>query len=206
MIQAFLDGVDVHASTASKVFNVPLEEVTSDLRRKAKAVNFGLAYGQGAFGLAQNLNISRTEAKEIIDNYFEKYPGIRTYMDQSVAEAKAKGYSETILGRKRYLPDINAGNQAVRAGAERNAINTPIQGSAADIIKLAMIHIQAELKKKKTRSKMILQVHDELVFDVHRDELEEVTAMVKDKMSNAVKLEVPLLVEAGVGENWLEAH
>lgn len=206
MIQAFLDGVDVHASTASKVFNVPLEEVTSDLRRKAKAVNFGLAYGQGAFGLAQNLNISRTEAKEIIDNYFEKYPGIRTYMDQSVAEAKAKGYSETILGRKRYLPDINSGNQAVRAGAERNAINTPIQGSAADIIKLAMIHIQEELKKTKSKSKMILQVHDELVFDVHRDELEEVKSMVKDKMSHAVELEVPLLVEAGIGENWLEAH
>ena len=205
MIQAFLDGVDVHASTASKVFNVPLEEVTSDLRRKAKAVNFGLAYGQGAFGLAQNLNI-RTEAKEIIDNYFEKYPGIRTYMDQSVAEAKAKGYSETILGRKRYLPDINSGNQAVRAGAERNAINTPIQGSAADIIKLAMIHIQEELKKKKSKSKMILQVHDELVFDVHRDELEEVKSMVKDKMSHAVELEVPLLVEAGIGKNWLEAH
>jgi DNA polymerase-1 len=206
MIQAFLDGEDIHASTASKVFGVPLAEVTTDLRRKAKAVNFGLAYGQGAFGLAMNLNISRTEAKEIIDNYFDKYPGIKKYMDESIAEARKKGYSETILGRKRDLPDINAGNNTVRAQAERNAVNTPIQGAAADVIKLAMIHIQAEMKKKKTRSKMILQVHDELVFDVHHSELDYMKAMVVEKMSKAVELEVPLLVEAGVGKNWLEAH
>ena len=206
MIQAFLDGEDIHASTASKVFGVPLAEVTSDLRRKAKAVNFGLAYGQGAFGLAMNLNISRTEAKEIIDNYFEKYPGIKRYMDESIADARAKGYSETILGRKRDLPDINAGNNTVRAQAERNAVNTPIQGAAADVIKLAMIHIQAEMKKKKTRSKMILQVHDELVFDVHHSELDYMKEMVVEKMSKAVELDVPLLVEAGVGKNWLEAH
>jgi DNA polymerase I len=206
MIQAFLDGEDIHASTASKVFGVPLVEVTTDLRRKAKAVNFGLAYGQGAFGLAMNLNISRAEAKEIIDNYFDKYPGIKKYMDESIADARKKGYSETILGRKRELPDINAGNNTVRAQAERNAVNTPIQGSAADVIKLAMIHIQAEMKKKKTRSKMILQVHDELVFDVHHSELDYMKAMVVEKMSKAVELEVPLLVEVGFGENWLEAH
>jgi len=206
MIQAFLDGEDIHASTASKVFGVPLAEVTADLRRKAKAVNFGLAYGQGAFGLAANLNISRTEAKEIIDNYFEKYPGIKSYMDQSIAEAREKGYSETILGRKRDLPDINALNNTVRAQAERNAVNTPIQGAAADVIKVAMIDIQAEMKKKRTRSKMILQVHDELVFDVHEDELDYMKAMVVEKMSKAVELDVPLLVEAGFGKNWLEAH
>ena len=206
MIQAFLDGEDIHASTASKVFGVPLVEVTTDLRRKAKAVNFGLAYGQGAFGLAMNLNISRAEAKEIIDNYFDKYPGIKKYMDESIADARKKGYSETILGRKRELPDINAGNNTVRAQAERNAVNTPIQGSAADVIKLAMIHIQAEMKKKKTRSKMILQVHDELVFDVHHSELDYMKAMVVEKMSKAVELELPLLVEVGFGENWLEAH
>jgi len=206
MIQAFLDGEDIHASTASKVFGVPLAEVTADLRRKAKAVNFGLAYGQGAFGLAANLNISRTEAKEIIDNYFEKYPGIKSYMDQSIAEAREKGYSETILGRKRDLPDINALNNTVRAQAERNAVNAPIQGAAADVIKVAMIDIQAEMKKKRTRSKMILQVHDELVFDVHEDELDYMKGMVVEKMSKAVELDVPLLVEAGFGKNWLEAH
>lgn len=206
MIQAFLDGEDIHSATASKVFGVPLAEVSSDLRRKAKAVNFGLAYGQGAFGLAQNLGIKRGEAKEIIDNYFEKYPGIKSYMDTAVESAREKGYSETIMGRKRNLPDINGRNAVVRSGAERNAVNTPIQGSAADIIKVAMIDIQSEMNAKKTRSKMILQVHDELVFDVHRDELDYMKEMVVDKMSNAVQLEVPLLVEAGIGKDWLEAH
>ncbi|NND93499.1 MAG: DNA polymerase I [Flavobacteriales bacterium] len=206
MIQAFLAGEDIHSATASKVFGVPLDEVTGDLRRKAKAVNFGLAYGQGAFGLAQNLGIKRNEAKEIIDNYFEKYPGIKNYMDQAIESARKTGYSETILGRKRNLPDINGRNAAVRAGAERNAINTPIQGSAADIIKVAMVDIQREMKSKQTRSKMILQVHDELVFDVHIDELDYMKSMVVDKMSSAVELDVPLLVEAGVGKDWLEAH
>lgn len=206
MIQAFLDGVDIHSATASKVFGVPLEDVTTDLRRKAKAVNFGLAYGQGAFGLAQNLNISRTEAKEIIDNYFEKYPGIKGYMEIAIKDAREKGYSETIMGRKRNLPDINGANATVRAAAERNAVNTPIQGSAADVIKVAMINIDKEMRKRELRSKMLLQVHDELVFDVHKEELEELKAMVIEKMSGAVELEVPLLVEAGVGENWLEAH
>jgi DNA polymerase-1 len=206
MIGAFLDGVDIHSATASKVFGVPLDEVTSELRRKAKAVNFGLAYGQGAFGLAQNLNISRTEAKEIIDNYFAKYPGIKNYMDIAVKDARENGYSETIMGRKRNLPDINGRNATVRAGAERNAVNTPIQGSAADIIKVAMIDIQSEMKAKGTKSKMILQVHDELVFDVHKDELDYMREMVVTKMRGAADLAVPLLVEAGVGENWLEAH
>ncbi len=206
MIQAFLDGVDIHSSTASKVFGVALEDVTSELRRKAKAVNFGLAYGQGAFGLAQNLGISRTEAKEIIDNYFDKYPGIKDYMDMAIKDAREKGYSETIMGRKRNLPDINGANATVRAGAERNAVNTPIQGSAADVIKVAMIDIDKELRKRELRSKMLLQVHDELVFDAHNDEVAELKALVTEKMSGAVKLEVPLLVEAGIGNNWLEAH
>jgi DNA polymerase-1 len=206
MINAFLEGIDVHSATASKVFGVALEDVTPDLRRKAKAVNFGLAYGQGAFGLAQNLNISRTEAKEIIDNYFAKYPGIKGYMDMAINDAREKGYSETIMGRKRNLPDINGANGTVRAAAERNAVNTPIQGSAADVIKVAMIDIDKELRKRALRSKMLLQVHDELVFDVLKEELEEVQSMVSEKMSGAVALEVPLLVEVGVGDNWLEAH
>lgn len=206
MIQAFKDGLDIHRSTAAKVFGLEMDEVTSDLRRKAKAVNFGLAYGQGAFGLAQNLGISRKEAKEIIDNYFEKYPGIKTYMDQSIAQARENGYSETLLGRKRALPDINGRNNTVRAAAERNAINTPIQGSAADIIKVAMVDIHKEMGQRQLRSKMTLQVHDELVFDVHKDELEEVRALVTERMTGAADLAVPLVVESGVGSDWLEAH
>ncbi len=206
MIQAFLNGEDIHSATASRVFGVPLADVTGTLRRKAKAVNFGLAYGQGAFGLAQNLGIKRSEAKDIIENYFEKYPGIKRYMEEAVESAREKGYSETIMGRKRNLPDINGRNAVVRAGAERNAVNTPIQGSAADIIKVAMVDIQAEMNAEQTKSKMILQVHDELVFDIHIDELEYMKEMIVDKMSNAVKLDVPLLVEAGIGDDWLEAH
>ena len=206
MIKAFEDGEDIHSSTASKVFGVPLKDVDREMRRKAKAVNFGLAYGQSAFGLAQSLGISRSEAREIIDNYFEKYPGIHDYMDESVAFAKKHGYAKTILGRKRNLPDINSKNHTVRSFAERNAINTPIQGSAADIIKKAMIDIHEGFATKKFRSRMILQVHDELVFEVYKDELDAVKDFVVDKMSGAIKLKVPLVVDTGTGMNWLEAH
>lgn len=206
MISAFQQGLDIHAATAAKVYNVALEEVTREQRGAAKAVNFGIIYGQSAFGLAQNLNISRTEAKEIIDNYFKQYPNIRKLMDDNIAFAKDKGYVETIMGRRRYLKDINSSNAVVRGHAERNAINAPIQGSAADIIKMAMIDLWKEMKKHGYKSKMLLQVHDELVFDVLKEELTEFRKFVIDKMENAVKLSVPLVVEAESGQNWLEAH
>jgi len=207
MLDAFKRGEDIHATTASKVFGVPLAEVSKDMRRKAKAVNFGLAYGQSAFGLAQNLGISRSESKEIIDNYFSKFPGIKKYMTDTVEFARSHGYIETIMKRRRYLRDINSKNQTVRAQAERNAINSPIQGSAADMIKLAMIHIHDEMRKRKMKSKMLLQVHDELVFDLHKKEEKEVKELVEDKMKNAMPaLTVPIEVGVGVGVNWLEAH
>ncbi len=207
MMEAFNRGEDIHASTASKVFGVPLEDVTKEMRRRAKAVNFGLAYGQSAFGLSQTLGISRTESKDIIDNYFEKFPGIKNYMTETVAFARDHGYIETIMKRRRYLRDINSKNQTVRAQAERNAINSPIQGSAADMIKLAMIHIYDEMEQRKLKSKMLLQVHDELVFDVHKSEQDELRALVEDKMKHALPdLPVPVEVGMGVGENWLEAH
>jgi DNA polymerase-1 len=206
MIKAFQKGQDIHAATASKVFHVALDEVTRDQRSAAKAVNFGIIYGQGAFGLAQNLGISRTEAKGIIDGYFEQYSSIKTYMDNAVIEARDKGYVETIMKRRRYLSDINSANAVVRGFAERNAINAPIQGSAADVIKLAMIAVRKELDKKDYKSRMILQVHDELVFDVHKDEVDEIKGLVKKAMENAVKLEVPMEVEMETGANWLDAH
>jgi DNA polymerase-1 len=206
MIEAFSKGEDIHSSTAAKVFGVSKDEVDREMRTKAKAVNFGIAYGQGAFGLAQNLNISRTEAKEIIDNYFAKFAGIRTYMNEVVEQAREHGYVETIMGRRRLLRNINSANQVVRGQSERLAINAPIQGSAADIIKIAMIDIQEEMRKRQMKSKLLLQVHDELVFDAHRDELDELKPMVEAKMSGAVQLKVPLVVDTGVGENWLEAH
>src|SRR5690606_9596471 len=186
MISAFKNGEDIHAATAAKVFNVPLSEVDRNMRGKAKAVNFGIIYGVSAFGLSQNLNISRTEAKEIIDTYFEQYPDIKAYMDNSIAFAKEKGYVETIMKRRRLLPDINSNNPVVRGHAERNAINAPIQGSAADIIKIAMINIYDEIETQQLKSKMLLQVHDELIFDVHLSELEKMQQIVKDKMENAV--------------------
>ena len=177
------------------------------MRRRAKAVNFGLAYGQSAFGLSQTLGISRSESKEIIDNYFEKFPGIKNYMTETVAFAREHGYIETIMKRRRYLRDINSKNQTVRSQAERNAINSPIQGSAADMIKLAMIHIYDEMLHRNLKSKMLLQVHDELVFDVHKTEQDELRALVEDKMKHALPdLPVPVEVGMGVGENWLEAH
>lgn len=206
MLTAFNEGKDIHSATAAKVFNVALEEVDRDMRGKAKAVNFGIIYGVSAFGLAQNLNISRTEAKEIIDTYFEQYPNIKSYMDSNIALAKEKGYVETIMKRKRILPDINSNNPVVRGHAERNAINAPIQGSAADIIKIAMINIFASFEEKQLKSKMLLQVHDELIFDVHLSELKQVQEIVKDKMENAVKLNVALDVEMNHADNWLAAH
>ena len=206
MIAAFKDGQDIHAATAAKVFGVKLEEVDRDMRSKAKAVNFGLMYGQSAFGLADNLGISRTEARDIIEEYFKQFPTIRAYMDQNIQFAKQNGYVETIMGRRRYLRDINSNNQTVRGYAERNAINAPIQGSAADIIKVAMINIYAEIQKRQLKSKLLLQVHDELVFDAHKDELDELKKLVSEKMVNAVNLEVPMVVDMGVGQNWLQAH
>jgi DNA polymerase-1 len=206
MMEAFKQGQDIHAATAAKVFGVKLEEVDRDMRSKAKAVNFGLMYGQSAFGLADNLGISRTEAKDIIEEYFKQFPTIRGYMDSNIQFAKQNGYVETIMGRRRYLSDINSNNQTVRGYAERNAINAPIQGSAADIIKMAMINVHSEMHKRKMKSKLLLQVHDELVFDAHKDELDELKDLVSEKMVNAVNLEVPMVVDMGTGQNWLEAH
>jgi DNA polymerase-1 len=206
MVKAFMDGVDIHAATASKVFGVDLADVDREMRSKAKAVNFGISYGQGAFGLSQNLNISRKEAKSIIDNYFEQFAGLKTFQEANIEFARANGYVETIMGRRRYLKDIHSANAVVRGFAERNAINAPIQGSAADIIKVAMIDIHNEFQKQGFKSKMIMQVHDELVFDAHRDELEIIKPIVEDKMQNAVKLIVPLKVDMDTGNNWLEAH
>ena len=206
MQEAFVNGEDIHTATAAKVFGVKKEAVDREMRSKAKAVNFGIIYGVSAFGLSQNLNIPRKEAKEIIDTYFEKYPKLKAYMDNNVVLAKEKGYVETIMQRRRILKDINSNNAIVRGHAERNAVNAPIQGSAADIIKIAMINIHNEFEKQQFKSKMLLQVHDELVFDVYKPELEQIKAVVKDKMENAVKLAVPLDVEMNAAENWLLAH
>ncbi len=206
MIDAFRNKRDIHTTTAAKVFKVALDQVTPDMRRKAKEVNFGILYGSTAFGLAQNLGISRTEASEIIESYFREFSGIKRYMDDSINQAWEQEYVETILGRRRYLRDINSRNITTRGFAERNAINAPIQGSAADIIKIAMINIHHWLQKEKLKTKMILQVHDELVFDVHKEEEGVVKSKVIELMKNAVLLEVPMEVEVGVGRNWLEAH
>jgi len=206
MLEAFKSGQDIHAATAAKVYGVPLESVSSDMRRKAKMVNFGIIYGISGFGLSQRLSVPRKEADELITNYFQTYPGIRQFMHETVEKARSQGYIETILHRRRYLADIDSRNQTLRGQAERNAINSPIQGSAADLIKLAMINIQAEMKKLGMRSRMTLQVHDELVFDALRSEVDELKPMVIEKMRNAYDLGVPLDVEAGAGENWLEAH
>lgn len=206
MCEAFKSGQDIHAATAARVFGVELSAVTSEHRRKAKMVNFGIIYGISAFGLADRLNIPRAEAKEIIETYFKQYPGIRDFMDKAVEGAKAKGFVETVLGRRRYLKDIHSANFTVRGFAERNAINAPIQGSAADMIKLAMIGVHKELNQGNFKSKMLLQVHDELVFDLHRNEVEQVQSIVKEQMEKALDVGVPVLVEMGTGENWLQAH
>lgn len=206
MITAFRENQDIHSITASKIYKVPLEEVTSGMRRKAKTANFGIIYGISAFGLSERLNISRSEAKELIDGYFENFHRVKAFMDESIDVARDKGYVETIKGRRRYLSDINSANAVVRGVAERNAINAPIQGSAADIIKVAMINIHKELQAQKLQAEMILQVHDELNFDVPKNELEIVKAIVKDKMEHAVEIGLPLTVEMNAAENWLEAH
>lgn len=206
MTEAFRNGEDIHAATASKIFGIPISEVTPEMRRKAKTANFGILYGISAFGLAQRLNIPRGEAKQLIDDYFANFSMIRKYMDSQLVLARQRGYVETIMGRKRYLSDINSANATVKAFAERNAINAPIQGSAADIIKVAMININKRFAEKGLQSKMILQVHDELNFDVLKTELAEVEEVVKTEMEHAVKLDVPLEVEIGAAENWLLAH
>ena len=206
MIEAFKNGEDIHASTASKVFNVPLQEVTREQRSNAKTVNFGIIYGVSAFGLSNQTDLSRAEAKELIETYYKTYPKLRNYISEQIEFARENGYVQTVLGRRRYLKDINGSNAIVRGAAERNAVNAPIQGSAADIIKIAMINIHRKLEEGKYKSKMLLQVHDELVFDVYKPELEELKTMIKTEMENAYKLSVPLDVELGVGNNWLEAH
>jgi DNA polymerase-1 len=206
MLEAFQNGEDIHAATASKIFKVALEDVTREQRNRAKTANFGMIYGISAFGLSQRLSISRTEAKDLIDGYFDTYKGVKAYMDKCIEQAREKGYVETIYGRKRYLPDINSNNQIVRGLAERNAINAPIQGSAADVIKAAMIAINKQMTEKGLKSQMIIQVHDELNFDVYKPELDTMKAIVKDCMENIIKLSVPLEVDMGVGQNWLEAH
>ena len=206
LIEAFNAGQDIHAATAAKIFHKALEEVTSDERRKAKTANFGIIYGISAFGLAERLDVSRTEAKELIDGYFLTYPGVKEYMEKSIAMAREKGYTETIFKRRCYLPDINSNNANVRGNAERNAINSPIQGSAADIIKIAMIRVYQRMKAEGIRSKMILQVHDELCFTVLPEEKDRLQQMVVEEMQNAVQMRIPLIADTGWGSNWLEAH
>ena len=206
MSEAFREGLDIHAATAARVYKVPIEQVTKDMRRHAKAVNFGIIYGMSAFGLAERLGISRTEAASIIENYFKEYVGIQQYIKNNIEFARQHGYVETMLGRRRYLRDINAHNSVVRNFAERNAVNAPIQGSSADMIKIAMSNIYKAMNDKQLQSKMILQVHDELVFDTCLDELEVLKEIVNDKMVNALPLNIPVVVELNTGENWLEAH
>ncbi|MEZ7516279.1 DNA polymerase I [Flavobacterium frigidarium] len=206
MIKAFQNNEDIHKSTASKVFNVPLEEVTREQRSHAKTVNFGIIYGVSAFGLSNQTDLSRAESAALIEAYYKSYPRLKSYISEQVEFARDNGYVQTILGRRRYLKDINSQNAIVRGGAERNAVNAPIQGSAADIIKIAMINIHNKLKSENWKSKMLLQVHDELVFDVHNDELEKIQPMIKHEMENAFTLDVPLIIDLGIGKDWLEAH
>ena len=206
MTEAFREGLDIHAATAARVYKVPLQDVTTDMRRHAKEVNFGIIYGMSAFGLAERIGVSRTEAASIIDSYFKEYVGIQQYIKNNIEFARQHGYVETMLGRRRYLRDINASNSVVRNFAERNAVNAPIQGSSADMIKIAMANIHNELINRGLKSKMILQVHDELVFDACLDELEILKEIVNDKMTNALPLNIPVIVELNTGENWLEAH
>jgi DNA polymerase-1 len=206
MISDFLSGNDIHAATASKIFGVDIRDVTREMRSRAKTANFGIIYGISSFGLSERLTIGRKEAKELIDGYFNSYPGVKIYMEESIKKARDLGFVTTMFGRKRYLPDIHSQNQVVRGNAERNAINAPIQGSAADIIKIAMVRIHNRMKKEKYLSKMILQVHDELIFEAETSELDVLKNMVLDEMSNAVKLDIPLKVDWGTGKNWFEAH
>ena len=206
MIEAFLQGQDIHRSTAAKVFAVPIEEVTKEQRSHAKTVNFGIIYGVSAIGLSQQTTLTRSQSKELIDTYYQTYPKLKGYIEKQIAFAREHGYVETILGRRRYLPDVHSANQVVKGAAERNAVNAPIQGSAADIIKIAMVRIAQRLEKEKLASRMLVQVHDELLFDVPKAELEVVTPLIREEMQQAYKLSVPLIVEIGTGNNWLEAH
>ena len=206
MVKAFQSNEDIHAATAARVFDVPPEKVTREQRSNAKTVNFGIIYGVSAFGLSQQTKLNRTESKELIDNYYDSYPQLKKYISDQVNFAREQGYVATVLGRRRYLKDINSQNAVVRGAAERNAVNAPIQGSAADIIKLAMIQIHQKVKTENWQSKMLLQVHDELVFDVLKSEKEDFEKMVKTEMENAFDIGLPLLVDVGFGDNWLEAH
>jgi DNA polymerase-1 len=206
MVHTFLSGEDIHRSTAAKIYHLPIDEVTDSQRRKAKTANFGIIYGISAFGLSERLGIPRSEAKELIQGYLKTYPRVAEYMNEAIENARRDGYVQTVKGRKRYLPEINSRNAVVRGYAERNAINAPLQGSAADIIKIAMINIYREMTALGLKSRMITQVHDELVFDVVPAELEQLKALVVDKMESAYRAKVPLTVSAGVGNNWLEAH
>lgn len=206
MTEAFNSGYDIHTATAAKIYHKDISEVTRDERRKAKTANFGIIYGISAFGLARRMNVSRTEASELIKGYFSTYPKVKEYMDNSIALARERGYAETLLGRRSYLPDINSRNAVVRGYAERFAINAPIQGTAADLIKLAMIRIAARMERESLRAKMILQVHDELNFSVLPEEKEQLERLVLEEMQNVYPLSVPLMADSGWGENWLEAH
>jgi len=206
MIGDFLSGNDIHAATASKIFGVDIKDVTREMRSRAKTANFGIIYGISSYGLSERLTISRKDAKDLIDGYFNSYPGVKRYMDESIRKAREEGFVTTMFGRRRYLRDIQSRNQVVRGNAERNAINAPIQGTAADIIKIAMVRIHEKMKSERYASKMILQVHDELIFEVVPGELEKLKEMVIYEMTNAVKLDVPLMVDWGTGKNWLEAH
>ena len=206
MLAAFRSGQDIHAATASRIFRMPIEQITKDQRRQAKTANFGIIYGISAFGLAQQLECSRTEAKQLIDDYFAAFPRVIQYIESQKELARQKGYAETLFGRKRYLPDINSHNATVRSFAERNAVNAPIQGTAADIIKMAMVSIHRRLKMENLKAQMIMQVHDELNFNVPKNEVDRVREIVVSEMQNAVHLSIPLIAECGVGENWLEAH
>ena len=206
MIRVFKEGHDLHAATAANIYKKPIEEVTRDERTKSKRANFGIIYGITVFGLAERLDISRDEAKMLIDGYFETFPQVRDYMEQSKQVARENGYVTTLFGRRRYLPDINSQNATVRGFAERNAINAPIQGTAADIIKVAMIRIFQRFQREGIKSKMILQVHDELNFSVYPEEKERVERIVIEEMQGAYPLNVPLVADSGMGANWLEAH
>ena len=206
MMDAFAKGLDIHTATAARVYGVSLEEVDSTMRRNAKAVNFGIIYGQSAFGLSQSLGIARKEAAEIIEQYFTQYSGIKQYMTDTMNFARENGYVQTLMGRRRYLRDINSANATVRGFAERNAINAPIQGSAADMIKIAMIKIHKEITERRLQSKMTMQVHDELVFDVLKSEIDVMKSVIEENMRHAIKTTVPILVEIGEGSTWLEAH
>ena len=206
LTKAFKSGEDIHRSTAALVFMVKPEDVTPDMRRKAKEVNFGILYGIGPFGLKTRLGVTQTHAKEIIETYFNTFKRVKNYMDECILKAREKGFAETLLGRRRFLRNINSNNRVVRQFEERVAINMPIQGSAADMIKIAMINIHKEFEKRKTKSKMVLQVHDELLFDIHKDEVDELKPVVKKLMENTIPMNVPIVVEIGSGDNWLDAH